>query len=63
MVSLKFKDGRQSEEGMQLLREMILARAFPDLSLEERLTKITKIFDNKETLDYLCSMSGGHIYI
>lgn len=61
MVSLKLKDGSQCKEGMELLRQMILARAFPYLTESERLTKITEIFDSKETLDYLCCMSGGHV--
>ena len=61
MVSIKLKDGSQCEAGMQLLRQMILARAFPDLTPAQRLTKIGEIFDHKETLDYLCLMSGGHV--
>jgi hypothetical protein len=40
---------------------MVLARAFPDVQPEDRLTLITKVFDAPETLDRLCSVSGGHV--
>jgi hypothetical protein len=39
----------------------VLARAFPDLDEDQRLNKITEIFDSPETLDRLCSVSGGHV--
>ncbi|MEM9275659.1 MAG: ATP-binding protein [Cyanobacteria bacterium P01_F01_bin.143] len=61
MVSLKLRDQSPCPIGMQLLREMILARAFPDLPPAERVTKITEIFDTEETLEHLCAMSGGHV--
>jgi hypothetical protein len=40
---------------------MVLARAFPDLDEDKRLDKITEIFDSPQTLDRLCSVSGGHV--
>lgn len=61
MVSIQSRDGNKSGEGMALLRQLVLARAFPNLEPEERLEKITEIFDSAETLDYLCQMSGGHV--
>ena len=61
MVPVQLKDGSKHEQGMALLRQMVLARAFPDLDQQERLKKITEIFDSLESLDRLCYISGGHV--
>jgi nucleoside-triphosphatase THEP1 len=61
MVPVQFIDGSQCEPGMALLRQMVLARAFPNLDEDQRNDKITVIFDSRETLDRLCSVSGGHV--
>ena len=61
MVPVQLRDGSKHEEGMALLRQMVLARAFPDLDPNQRLTKLTAIFDSAETLDRLCFASGGHV--
>jgi hypothetical protein len=61
MVPVQLQDGSDCEAGIALLRQMVLARAFPDLDEEQRLDKITEIFDSAETLDRLCSVSGGHV--
>ncbi|MBD1881250.1 P-loop NTPase fold protein [Coleofasciculus sp. FACHB-T130] len=61
MVPVQLQDGSQCEAGMALLRQMVLARAFPDLDEDNRLDNITEIFDSPETLDRLCSVSGGHV--
>jgi hypothetical protein len=61
MVPVQLTDGSQCEAGMALLRQMVLARAFPDLDEDKRLDKITEIFDSPQTLDRLCSVSGGHV--
>ena len=61
MVSPKLRSGEINKTGISLLRQMVLARAFPNLSEAERLTKITDIFDSIQTLDTLCIVSGGHV--
>ncbi|WP_445636731.1 AAA family ATPase [Nostoc sp. DSM 114161] len=61
MVPLQWPDGSVHEQGMALMKQMVLARAFPDLEADERLSKITEIFDNPATLDRLCLLSGGHV--
>jgi hypothetical protein len=61
MVPVQLRNGGSHTEGMALLRQMVLARAFPELSSEQRLDKITKILDSPETLDRLCYASGGHV--
>jgi hypothetical protein len=61
MVPVQLHDGSKCEAGMVLLRQMVLARAFPDLDEDQRLAKIAELFDTPETLDRLCSVSGGHV--
>ena len=61
MVRTQEPDGSICEQGIDLLRQMILARAFPDLQPEQRSSEIPKLFDNIETLDRLCQVSGGHV--
>lgn len=61
MVPVQRRDGSEDEEGMKLLREMVLARAFPEVPPEQRLGLITKVFDSSNTLDRLCRISGGHV--
>jgi len=61
MVPVQSKDGSECSEGMALLRQMLLARAFPNVNQYERLDLITEVFDSPETLDRLCRGSGGHV--
>jgi AAA ATPase domain len=61
MVPPKLRNGEENQAGMELLRQMVLARAFPSLSAKERLAKITEFFDHPDTLDALCIASGGHV--
>lgn len=60
MVPVQLRDGREHSEGMVLLRQMVLARAFPNATPEERLSWVTEVFDTLDTLDRLCRVSGGH---
>ena len=61
MVATQLRDGSECAEGMELVRQLVLARAFPGLNPQQRLAKVTEIFDTQETLDYLCRFSGGHV--
>jgi AAA ATPase domain len=61
MVKVKVRGGDDHAEGMKLMREMVLARAFPALSESQRLDRITEVFESAETLDRLCRVSGGHV--
>jgi hypothetical protein len=60
MVPVQSRDGQPYEKGLGLLRQMVMARAFPQLSPEERLKHVEVVFDSRETLDRLCQVSGGH---
>ncbi len=61
MVPVRSQDGKEHQAGMALLRQMVLARAFPDLDEQQRLDAIPLIFDSPDTLDRLCQISGGHV--
>lgn len=61
MVPVQYRDGSDCMAGMELLRQMVLARAFPELSPEARLNQITEVFDRGESLDRLCQICGGHV--
>jgi hypothetical protein len=61
MVPVQSSDGSDYPQGIGLLRQMVLARAFPNLSEAERLQRIPEVFDSPETLDRLCRVSGGHV--
>jgi len=61
MVPVKTRDGEDHLEGMKLLRELVVKRAFPEAKSEECPALVTKIFDSSETLDKLCRVSGGHV--
>ncbi|NER33848.1 MAG: AAA family ATPase [Oscillatoria sp. SIO1A7] len=61
MVPVRFPDGSDCSEGLELLQQMVLARAFPDLSPQGRLGSLSEIFDRQETLIRSCKASGGHV--
>jgi hypothetical protein len=61
MVPVRRRNGSIDEFGLDLLRQMVLVRAFPKLSPIERLNQITELFDASATLDRLCLISGGHV--
>lgn len=61
MVPIQLRDGRDSPKGMALLRQLVLARAFPDVDPQSRLNLISEVFDSPETLDRMCRISGGHV--
>ncbi|PSN16961.1 KAP family P-loop domain-containing protein [filamentous cyanobacterium CCT1] len=61
MVRTQNRDSSLCEPGLEALRQMILARAFPDLPADQRLEQLGQIFDSAETLDRLCLASGGHV--
>jgi hypothetical protein len=61
MVQVRSRDGRFYTPGIELSRHLLLARAFPDATTEERLQLVTEVFDSLETLDRLCQVSGGHL--
>jgi hypothetical protein len=61
MVSVRSRDSQDNQAGMALFRQLVLARAFPEIEPEARLDLVTQVFDSSETLDRLCRVSGGHV--
>ncbi|MGP1371430.1 MAG: ATP-binding protein [Almyronema sp.] len=61
MVPVRNRQGEPFEAGLTLMRQVILARAFPDLQASARLERISELFDQAATLDRLCDISGGHM--
>lgn len=61
MVPVQLPEGKPCEPGLALLRQMVLARAFPDASPGDRLAQVPQVFDDVHTLDRLCRISGGHV--
>ena len=61
MIPVRQRSGEINTEGLGLMRQMVLARAFPDKLPGDRLNLVTQLFDHLDTLDRLCLISGGHV--
>jgi Trp operon repressor len=61
MVPVRQRQGQDHPQGMALLKQMVMARAFPDVPTAERTSLISDLFDTPDTLDRLCQISGGHM--
>ncbi|MEL7038601.1 MAG: P-loop NTPase fold protein [Cyanobacteria bacterium J06592_8] len=61
MLPVRFSDETPCEEGIELLRQMVMARSFPEVNSDEYSSLVPQVFDRSETLDRLCMMSGGHV--
>lgn len=61
MVPVKNRNGSEDKNGINLLRHMILARAFPDATIKQWVAFSPQVFDSLELLDRLCLVSGGHV--
>ena len=63
MVPARLQDGSECEAGMALLRQIVMARAFPNVNPVQRIgvEYVKKVFDRPQTLDRLCQASGGHV--
>ncbi|MBD2666643.1 hypothetical protein B6N60_03973 [Richelia sinica FACHB-800] len=61
MVAVQQRDGSDFSLGITLLQNMIMARAFPGENWQGTTELIGEVFDNQETLERLCKVSGGHL--
>ncbi len=61
MVRVRTKTGVDDPTGMAKMREMVLVRAFPDLEPEEWDANIPEVFEEPDSLNRLCQVSGGHV--
>ncbi|WP_414545671.1 P-loop NTPase fold protein [Nostoc sp. CCY0012] len=61
MVPVKSPDGADFLPGITLLQQMVMARAFPGVSWEQSQDLITEVFQEADSLERLCKVSGGHL--
>ncbi|WP_413173034.1 P-loop NTPase fold protein [Anabaena azotica] len=61
MVAVKQRDNSDFTQGITLLKQMVMSRAFPGVNWEQNQNLITKVFDSVDTLERLCKVSGGHL--
>ncbi len=61
MIPVRKRTGEIFTPGLDSLRQMVLARAFPTINPAERLHFITELFETPEALNRLCLISGGHV--
>jgi hypothetical protein len=61
MIPVRRRSGEIFTPGLDLMRDLALARAFPKIEPGDRLKLITEVFDSQESLDRLCLVSGGHV--
>ncbi len=61
MVPIRQRTGEEFQEGMALLRQMVMVRAFSNETPAKRVELISEVFDTPETLNRLCRISGGHV--
>lgn len=61
LLLVRQRDNSDNEPGMSLLRQLVLARAFPEVTSQQRQQLVTELFEQTETLERLCHVSGGHI--
>jgi len=61
MIPVRRRNGGEHEEGMELLKEMVLKRVFPDLQKNQLFEQIPLLFESDEALNRLCRVSGGHV--
>lgn len=61
MIPVRLKDGSAYEKGIELLKQMVFARAFPETVPEKRDERTGELFEKPEILEKLCKISGGHI--
>ncbi|MEC4813622.1 MAG: ATP-binding protein [Scytonema sp. PMC 1069.18] len=61
MVPVQLRDGSENHQGITLLQQLVMARAFPGVSWEQSRNLVTRVFDSVDTLERLCKVSGGHV--
>lgn len=63
LVATELRDGSNCPDGLEALQQVVMARAFPKINPEQRKNLVTKVFDNQDTLNRICRVSGGHVRI
>jgi hypothetical protein len=61
MVPVQMRDDSECQQGIMLLQQLVMARAFPGVGWEQSRNLIIQVFDSPDTLRRLCKVSGGHV--
>ncbi|MBE9113052.1 ATP-binding protein [Nodosilinea sp. LEGE 07298] len=61
MVMVHDQEGNVCEDGLNTMRELVRQRVFHASAISDEAQLVNDIFDQAETLDQLCLMSGGHM--
>lgn len=61
MVPVVTRSGDPFDQGRELLKKAVMARAFPMLKASDRAQHLTQVFDSEGTLLRLVTISGGHM--
>ncbi len=61
MVMVRDQAGEICEVGLAAMRQLVHERVFQAAGVESGMALVGDIFDEQETLDQLCLMSGGHM--
>ncbi|MEA5465077.1 ATP-binding protein [Leptothoe sp. PORK10 BA2] len=61
MVMVRHQDGTVCEPGLAVMRDLVRQRVFDDNGLANTTQLVGDVFDDPETLDQMCLMSGGHM--
>jgi hypothetical protein len=61
MVMVRDQAGNICEAGLAAMRQLVQERVFHAQGVEAGMALVGDIFEEQETLDQLCLMSGGHM--
>jgi len=61
MVMVRNQAGEVCEDGLAVMRQLVHERVFHGAGVDAAMALVGDIFDQPETLDQLCLMSGGHM--
>jgi nucleoside-triphosphatase THEP1 len=61
MVMVRDRDGNVDTDGLDVMRDLVRQRVFHAEGVTSNQQLVGDIFDDSETLDQLCLMSGGHM--
>jgi hypothetical protein len=61
MVMVRDQDGNVCEAGLKAMHDLVRKRVFRAEGVDSSRQLVGDIFDEQETLDQLCLMSGGHM--
>lgn len=61
LIPVKTREGDPFVMSVNLLKQLVMARAFPNLNKKDQLNRVKMLFENSVILDRICMVSGGHL--